>query len=193
MIDARVQDLLNEVGLQASPDLDATIAGHDPVLGYRFPVGEAAAVALAACGVAVSDLWQLKGGRPQRVRVDVRPAAASLHSRAFLRLNGGPAPASPASGNPLVDFYRCRDGRWVHVHGGLPNLAYGTMRLLGCSRDRDSVAAAVARWDGEALEEALAEARMCGDGHLERRARQAWADGAGRGGWSGHRVRPRPV
>jgi hypothetical protein len=77
MIDPRVQDLLDEVG-------------HDPVLKYRLPVGEAAAVALAACGVAVSKLWELKGGRPQQVRVDVRRAATSLHSRPFLRLNGGP-------------------------------------------------------------------------------------------------------
>ena len=162
MIDARVQDLLDEVGLAASPEAVATVVGRDPVFGYRFPVGEAAAVALAACGVAVSGLWEMKGGRPQRARVDVRRAAASLHSRAFLRVNGGPAPSSPASNNPLVDLYQCRDGRWVHVHGGLPNLAYGTMRVLGCERDRESVAAAVARWDGESLEEALAEARQCG-------------------------------
>src|SRR5262245_29836167 len=161
-IDARVQDLLDEVGLKPSPGVQAAIVGHDPVLAYRFPVGEAAAVALAACGVAVSDLWELGGGRPQRAQVEVRRAAASLHSRDYLRLNGGPAPLSPATGNPLVDFYRCRDGRWVHVHGALPNLAYGTMRVLDCARERESVATAVARWDGQALEDALAEAGQCG-------------------------------
>jgi hypothetical protein len=134
MIDARVQDLLKEVGLEASPEVEATIVGHDPIAAYRFPVGEAAAVALGACGIAVSDLWELKGGRPQRARVDVRRAAASLHSRDYLQLNGGPAPASPAAGSPLVDFYRCRDGRWMHLHGALPNLAYGTMRVLGWPR-----------------------------------------------------------
>ena len=119
-------------------------------------------MALAACGVAVSDLWELRGGRPQRARVDVRRAAASLHSRDYLRLDGGPGPLGPATGNPLVDFYRCRDGRWVHVHGALSNLAYGTMRVLGCARERESVAAAVAGWDGEALENALAQAGQCG-------------------------------
>ena len=119
MIDARVQDLLNEVGLKPSPGVQATIAGRDPVLAYRFPVGEAAAVAPAACGVAVSSLWELRGGRPQRARVEVLRAAASLHSRDYLSLNGGPAPLSPASGNPLVDLYRChvraslcRSGMW---------------------------------------------------------------------------------
>src|SRR5262245_23586524 len=161
-IDARVQDLLDEVGLKPSPGTRATIVGHDPVLGYRFPVGEAASVALAACGAAVSDLWELRGGRPQRARIDVRRAAASLHSRVYLRVNDGPAPLGLTAGNPLVGFYRCRDGRWMHVHGALPNLAYGTMRVLGCARERESVRTAVARWDGQALEDALAEAGQCG-------------------------------
>ena len=79
MIDARVEGLLKEVGLEASPGVEATIVGRDPIAAYRFPVGEVSAVALAACGVAVSSLWELKGGRPQRVRVEVRRAAASLH------------------------------------------------------------------------------------------------------------------
>jgi hypothetical protein len=79
--------LLNEVGLKPSPGVQATIAGRDPVLAYRFPVGEAAAVALAACGVAVSSLWELRGGRPQRARVEVLRAAASLHSRDYLSLS----------------------------------------------------------------------------------------------------------
>ena len=129
-------------------------------------------MALGACGVAVSDLWELGGGRPQRARVDVRRAAASLHSRDYLRLDGGPGPLGPATGNPLVDFYRGRDGRWVHIHGALPNLAYGTMRVLGCARERESVSAAVVRWDGEALEQALAEAGQCG---AMVRTAEAWA------------------
>jgi len=162
VIDPRLQDLLGEVGLTAPPDDEVAIVGHDPILPNRFPVGEAAAVALAAGGVAASDLWALKTGRRQRVRVDVRHAAVSLRASLLMRLNGGPPPPSPADGNPLVALYRCRDGRWVHVHGVFPHLAAGTMRVLGCSREPSAVAAAVARWDGQALEDALAQARMCG-------------------------------
>ncbi len=162
MIDPRVQDLLDEVGLAAPPGDDVTILGHDPILGNRFPVSEAAAVALAAGGVAVSDLWALKTGRRQRVRVDVRRAGVSLRASLVMRLNGGPPPPSPADNNPVVALYRCRDGRWVHVHGVFPHLAAGTLNVLGCARDRGEIAAAVARWDGQALEDALAAARMCG-------------------------------
>ena len=34
--------------------------------------------------------------------------------------------------------------------------------MLGCANEREAVAATVARWDGQALENALAEARQCG-------------------------------
>jgi crotonobetainyl-CoA:carnitine CoA-transferase CaiB-like acyl-CoA transferase len=162
MVDPRVKDLLQEVGLRAAPDDDVTIIGKDPVLGNRFPVGEAAAVALAAGGVALSDLWEMKTGRRQKVTVEVRRAAVSLRASGYMQVNGGPPPLGPADGNPVVDLYRCSDGRWVHLHGAFPHLAEGTLKVLGCSRDRDAITAAVARWEGQALEDALAEARMCG-------------------------------
>ena len=113
-------------------------------------------------GVAVSDLWELKGGRPQRARVEVRRAAASLTSRSFLRLDSGPTPAAYASNNPLVDLYPCRDGRWIQLHGGFPHLGEGTSRVIGSEHTQESIAAAVATWDSFELEEALAAAGMCG-------------------------------
>src|SRR5713226_2841856 len=161
-VDPRVHELLDEVGLDVPPGQEATIVGHDPILGNRFPVSEAAAVALAAGGVAASDLWQLKTGRRQKVRVDVRKAGVSLRATLVMRLNGGPPPPSWADGNPLVDLYRCRDGRWVHLHGNFPHLAEGTMAVLGCTRDVVEITAAVARRDGRELEDALAANRQCG-------------------------------
>src|SRR5579862_3618434 len=162
MIDPRVQDLLDEVGLKVPPTQQATLVGEDPILPNRFPVSEAAAAALAAGGVAASELWEMRTGRRQQVRVDVRKAGLSLRATLVMRLNGGPPPPSWADGNPLVDFYQCRDGRWVHLHGNFPHLAAGTMAVLGCSRDRDEIAAAVARRDAQELEEALAANRQCG-------------------------------
>jgi crotonobetainyl-CoA:carnitine CoA-transferase CaiB-like acyl-CoA transferase len=162
MIDPRVQDLLDEVGLQVPATQEASIDGQDPILGNRFPVSEAAAVALAAGGVAASDLWELRTGRRQAVRVPVRKAGISLRATLVMRVNGGPPPPSWADGNPLVDLYRCRDGRWIHLHGNFPHLAAGTMAVLGCSRDRAEIAAAVARRDAQELEDALAANRQCG-------------------------------
>src|SRR5215467_1406406 len=156
MIDPRVQDLLDEVGLAVPSTQQATLNGQDPILANRFPVSEAAAAALAAGGVAAADLWALKTGRRQDVRVDVRKAGLSLRATLVMRLNGGPTPPSWADGNPLVDFYQCRDGRWVHLHGNFPHLAAGTMAVLGCSRDRDEIVAAVGRRDAQELDVAFA-------------------------------------
>lgn len=163
MIDPRVVDLLREVGAPTPPpDEEVTIVGHDPVLGNRFPVGEAAAVALAAGGVAVSSLWEHRTGRRQNVRVEVRRAAVSQRATLVMRINGAHPPPGPAEGNPVVELYPCRDGRWVHLHGAFPHLAGGTLEVLDCERERSAIAAAVATWDGQALEDALAAKGMCG-------------------------------
>ncbi len=153
--------LLSDLGRPAEPGLEARleVRGADPVLATRFRVGEAAAAALLAVGVASDDLWALRGGRPQRLSIDVRAAAASLLSFALQR-----APRldvqrrSPAT----TALYRAADGGWVHLHGGFPHLHQGTVRLLGCADDPEAIAAAVARRDAAALEDALAEQGLCG-------------------------------
>src|SRR5262245_65758277 len=67
---------------------EVTVVGTDPVLATRFKIGETCAAALAAVGVAVNDLWELKTGRRQKVSVDLRLAAAGLRSSAYLQRPG---------------------------------------------------------------------------------------------------------
>ena len=54
--------------------------GADPLLPTPFRIGEASTAALAAIGLAVSDLWELGTGRRQEIAVDIRQATASLRS-----------------------------------------------------------------------------------------------------------------
>jgi crotonobetainyl-CoA:carnitine CoA-transferase CaiB-like acyl-CoA transferase len=152
------RELLDGLGLPA-PELAVDVAGADPVLPTRFRVGEAATCALIAAGAASSVLWQRRGGRPQRLAIDVRAAAASLLSFAFLRAPGiSLARDAPAT----VALYRGRDGGWIHLHGGFPHLHEGTLALLGCADDAAAIAKAVAGWEAQALEDALAERGLCG-------------------------------
>jgi crotonobetainyl-CoA:carnitine CoA-transferase CaiB-like acyl-CoA transferase len=137
------------------------IEGSDPVYPCGFPLGGLAAAALAACGLGVSELWELRTGRRQRVRVPLRAAAASLLSFAFLRV-GGASPLDVRVVSPTIGLYRGRDGRWIHLHGGFPHLRDGTLRVLGCGDEADAVAAAVAQRDAAALEDELAAERLCG-------------------------------
>ena len=159
---ARLRGLLELHGLEdAAPRVD--IENDGGAAGCRLPVEEDAAAAVAAAAAAADRIWQLRGGAPQQIAVSTLHAGASLASYQHLRLDGAPVGGSPADNNPLVDFYRTRDGRWFFVHGVLEHLAAGTERVLGLrERSADAVRAAVARWDAQALEDALARAGMCG-------------------------------
>src|SRR5689334_23550552 len=64
---ALLSDLLASLGLKEPPPGEVTITGHDPIWGTKYPIGEAAAVLLAAIGVAVNDLWELRTGRRQQI------------------------------------------------------------------------------------------------------------------------------
>ena len=156
---SQLDDLLRELGAAANADGRVAIQGRDPVFACRYPLGELAAALQAALGLAASELWQLRGGRPQDVSVPVRHAAASLVSFLWLRAPGR-EPLRETSATTAL--YPCGDGRWIHLHGGLPHLRDGTLRVLGCADSREAVAAAVARWNAEELEDALAAERLCG-------------------------------
>jgi crotonobetainyl-CoA:carnitine CoA-transferase CaiB-like acyl-CoA transferase len=159
VIDSRVAELTAEAGL--SCDGDVTIEGNDPVLAAKFPIGEAAATALGACAAAAAHLHALRTGETQSVSVDVTNAAASLISFGLQSVDGK-VTRREAEGNPLVALYECGDGRWIHIHGAFPRLADPTLDVLQCAPDRDSIAAAVKKWDAQDLEDALAERRTCG-------------------------------
>src|SRR5208282_1971426 len=126
------RNLLASLGrADASNQHDLHIDGHDPVIATRFRAGEAAAAVLAANATAAADLWCARGGRPQRIEVDVRAAAASLVSFAYLRYQGA---SFERRAQPTTALYRARDGRWVHLHGGFSSRE-GTLALLKCDDD----------------------------------------------------------
>ncbi len=154
-----MRDLLASLGrADISNQHELHIAGRDPVIATPFRAGEAAATVLAANATAAADLWCARGGRPQRIEVDVRAAAASLVSFAFLRYQGA---SFERRGQATTALYRARDGRWVHLHGGFSS-RQGTLALLRCDDDAGAIANAVASWDAQTLEDTLAERGVCG-------------------------------
>ncbi len=113
---------------------------------------------LAADATLAADLWCARGGRPQRIEVDVRAAAASLVSFAYQRYQGG---AFERSGMATTALYRARDRRWIHLHGGFSSRE-GTLTLLKCEDDAGAIAKSVASWDAQELEDALSQRGVCG-------------------------------
>lgn len=164
-----LRDILQQAGRPLCDSDDVVISGQDPVLPTNFLIGSAGAAVIAANGLAAADIWRQRTGRRQAVEMDLVAAAAALRSDRYILVDGekAPDPWSPISG-----FYETGDGRWIQLHCNFPHHRDGVLAVLGCENDRAAVAAAIAKWDGAALESALAESQMC-SGLVRRRAE--WA------------------
>jgi crotonobetainyl-CoA:carnitine CoA-transferase CaiB-like acyl-CoA transferase len=133
--------------------------GTDPVLPTPFRITETSTAALAAVGLAVSDLWELRTGRRQKVAIDARQATASLRSGHYLNMEGAPVSAAAHS---VMGVYPAKDGRWSYVHANFPNHREAALKVLGVPEDREAVRKAVAQWDALELEEAIIAAKGAG-------------------------------
>ena len=139
---------------------DVHITGpDDPILPTPFRIGEAAVAALAAGGLAASDLWELRSGRRQKVSVDSRQATASLRSGHYMKMEGAQVSTDR---NPIMGFYPAKGGRWSYLHCNFPNHRAAAISVLGVPEDREAVASAVAQWDALELEEAIIAANGAG-------------------------------
>jgi len=133
--------------------------GTDPIFPTSFRIAETSAAALAATGLAVSDLWQLRTGLRQKVAVDRRQATASLRSGHYMKLNGAPVSTER---NAVMGVYPAKNGRWSYLHCNFPNHRAAALGVLGVPEDREAVREAVAKWDALELEEAIIAAKGAG-------------------------------
>ena len=124
----------------------------DPILPTPFRLAETSTATLAAIGLAVSDLWELRTGRRQQIAVDTRRATASLRSGKYMTMDGAPVPTDR---NTIMGFYPAKNGRWSYLHCNFPNHRAAALRVLGVPEDHEAVRKAVAQWDALELEEAI--------------------------------------
>ena len=131
----------------------------DPILPTPFRIGETSAAALAAVGLAVSDLWALRTGRRQQIELETRQATASLRSGHYLKMDGAHVSTER---NTIMGVYPARNGRWSYLHCNFPNHRAAALSVLGVPEDREAVRKAVAQWDALELEEAIIAAKGAG-------------------------------
>ena len=153
-----LHDILGAIGRPLSSDDDLEISGSDPQLKTRFRIGEAGAATLAAVGLTVSDLWRVRSGRAQKIRIETSAAAAALRSSGYMRReNDNP----PSPWDAISGFYQTGDERWVQLHCNFPHLRDGTLAVLGCANDREAVASALRDWNANELEVVCIEHGLC--------------------------------
>jgi crotonobetainyl-CoA:carnitine CoA-transferase CaiB-like acyl-CoA transferase len=126
--------------------------GTDPILPTPFRIGETSSAVLAAIGLAVSDLWELRTGSGQEVAVDTRQATASLRSGRYMQMDEA---AVSTERNPVMGVYPAKNGRWSYLHCNFPNHRAAALSVLGVPEDHEAVRDAVAQWDALELEEAI--------------------------------------
>ena len=153
-----------------TPAARINILDEAPGMQTRFHAEAAAAAALAATGAMAADLWVQRGGRAQDVTVSTREAGADLVSFAFQKFADASRapPARPEDaggggrGTPAMGFFSTKDGRSVFLHPSFPASAAKLHELLGSPIDTAAVAATVSTWNALDLENAIAEAGVCG-------------------------------
>ena len=133
--------------------------GIDPSLPTPFRIGEPSAAALAAVGMAASDLWELRSGHQQEVAVESRQATASLRSGKYMQMDGAHVSTER---NTVMGVYPAKNGRWSYLHCNFPNHRAAALSVLGVPEDRAAVRQAVSKWDALELEEAILNAKGAG-------------------------------
>lgn len=156
---AELEKVLQLVGLSQS-DCGGTVRfeGADPITPSTLRLGGAAGIGLASKAVALAKLWQMRGGNGQDIAIDLRKTPHRLcpfYDQKWEKLNGlSPGyPQDPENPYALA-FYQCGDGRWVMPLDPYPRLRVSTNRLLGCSDNAESAAAAIMKWNALDLEQA---------------------------------------
>lgn len=166
--DAAFEQLMRLAG-RPRPDF-VRIDDEPPAMATRFQAEAGAAAALAAVGALAAELWTLRTGQTQQVSVSPREAGAALVSFA-LQVFEDPDRAPPqrpedagggGRGTPAMGFFPTKDGRHVFLHPSFPDSAAKLHQLMGSPADTAAVAAEALKWSALDLENAIADAGVCG-------------------------------
>lgn len=149
---------------------EVKLEGKDNLFRTPFKVGQTSAEVLAARAVAANDLWEIRTGRRQNISVNKRIAAATSLAGTDMtcrRSENGtyePIPPLPELKHmiAMTQPWPTADGHWLLPHTNLPHLERRVLDLLQCESSTDALSAAIAKWNSDELEQAIANVHACG-------------------------------
>lgn len=124
-------------------------------LPSAFAVSDLASATIGAAGLALSEWFDVNGAGTPAVRVERR--LASLWFAFSMRPEGW---ALPPAWDALAGDYETSDG-CIKLHTNAPHHRAAVLKVLDVAGERQAVAAAVSRWNGPALEDAVVAAGGC--------------------------------
>src|ERR1700759_2095363 len=127
------------------------LTGEEPQIPSSFRVAVAGQTTIAAAGLAAAEIWRLRRGEAQGVRVDMRHAVVECRSERYLRLDDKPP---PPAWDAIAGVYKTGDVSFVRCHTNFPHHRDAVCKVLGCVPERDKVQAALMQWKGEDFETA---------------------------------------
>ena len=154
--------LLRELWRELAEDERATdrvtFAGPVQVLPSVFAVTTLASASIALATLAAAELWAVRRDRPTpAVRVERAHAALAFRREAYATPVGW---ALPPLWDPIAGDYASSDG-WIRLHTNYAHHRRAVQRVLGELDTRAAVAAAVASWRGDDLEQAVVASGGC--------------------------------
>ncbi len=161
------------------PESNLEIRGSDPIYYSPLRLGEGASVVHALVGSKIDELWQLAGHKPQKIKIDIRHAAASLNSMNWLDVqkaadnnNIAERSSTPWRFINLTRIYRCGDGRFFHLHNSF-NDGKIVAKEIGVDVEADvgTIAKAMLKQHAFQLEESLIRQKLTG---VVVRSQQEW-------------------
>ena len=167
-----IADLYPEGAAISAPSIRFT--GQELNLSRHF-IGASAAAALGAFACGIDALWRQRTGVSQEAVIDLRRATVpGLRTSSHL-WQGGHRLHYGRPAHESENFFLTRDGRRIYLLriSQYASLVGGLLKFLRCTNDTAELAQAVSRWDGHALEEALAERKLLGG---IARTREEWLE-----------------
>lgn len=125
-----------------------SVVGHGS-LPSVFAVSDLATASVSAAAAALAELVSLRHGEAPRAQVDRR--LASLWFGSSLRPDGWRV---PPAWDAVAGDYPTSDG-WIRLHTNAPHHRAVALKVLDAPPERAAVAAAVAAWRADDLENAI--------------------------------------
>ena len=126
-------------------------------------------LAVGCISLCASELQKLLGVLQQpSPKAAVNPRLCSLWFGDSLKPSGWQA---PEPWDAIAGDYKCADG-WIRLHTNMAHHRRAVLSVLGCAEDKETVRAAVAGCQGDALEAAIVDAGGCA---AAMRSMQAWS------------------